>query len=297
MKITSSTVFLALLVCAEFGSAALAQSQASGVASAQAANAPQGSALRLQFEAIAVVSSELNQYFNTSAVAQASSLIPFTFVLNNGDVAAMRRLRTRDALRTVWQQDIATVTDDLTELLLGGEFPVPVMTSNHIARKSAATVQFKEYGVSLKLRVVAAGDGKLAIEVTPEVSTVNLARQIRFADYVIPALDSRRTTKRMVIAPGKTIAIVNLLSQHELAALARVGFQADRRTVFAELNKFSRDANQQVELMLLVTLLSPVPQQNATNPDALTRPQSGDLPTGIIGESGFATSTEHSKLP
>lgn len=250
-------------------------------------------AVRVQLEAVAMLSEEFRERFSAATAMQfASEMIPLAFVLDEDQRRTVQRMRTRDAVRTVWQQTVEIPAEESVDLLLGGEFPVPVATYNYAARKPASTVQFKEYGVSLKFRVVEVGQHRFTVELTPEVSTVNFAHQINLADYVIPALDSRRTVRRLTLAPGRTILISNLLSQDELSALSRLGFKADQHHAFAELVKFSREAAQPVELLLFVT---PLHAARATTP-ALVDEAANAVP-GIVGSSGFATAVEKSKLP
>ncbi|MEJ7712768.1 MAG: hypothetical protein WKF84_23700 [Pyrinomonadaceae bacterium] len=189
----------------------------------------------------------------------ASEPTPVVFVLNEHDDLALQRLRVRDAMRTIWKQTIVASRKTNVDFLLGGEFPVPVMTHDAAQRTraaAAATIQFKEYGVSVRLRINDIDDTqRLAVgKLTPQIATVvDLTRKVRFEDYIIPALASRRTTKRLIISPGETIALVDLLTQEELSSLSRIGFGSIDKSAFSELRKFARATGQQLDLMLLVT--------------------------------------------
>ena len=92
------------------------------------------------------------------------------------------------------------------EFLAGGEIPIP----------ADAGIEWKSYGVSLKVKPTLLGDGHVHLLVEPEVSSLDWENATQLQDAVIiPGLRTRRWRTQAAIEPGKALVIGGLLGGGE----------------------------------------------------------------------------------
>lgn len=95
--------------------------------------------------------------------------------------------------------------------LSGGEVPLLAASQNGI------NVQWKQYGVTLKMKALLEGAQTIQLELTPEVSdtdranSVTLANQGQGGSFIIPAFKTRRAQTTLRVQNNQTIVIAGLL--------------------------------------------------------------------------------------
>lgn len=158
--------------------------------------------------------------------------------------------------------------------LAGGEIPVGVPQEDKI------TIYWKEYGVKLKMLPNLLGDGKLSIELEPEVSTLDWENGIKIDGAILPGLKTRRTQTKVTMTPGATLIISGLLYQEEVEKLNKVPLLGDI-PILGALFRSRQFQTRQSELVFLVTPTI-VPAGSSPTPFELLEPKKIFLP----GEAG-----------
>ncbi|MCB0422924.1 MAG: type II and III secretion system protein [Bdellovibrionales bacterium] len=90
------------------------------------------------------------------------------------------------------------------QFLAGGEVPIRLVSER------SASVTWKQHGVLLKMKPLADWDGRVSIEISVEVSMLDLSKT---ADG-IPALSTYRVSSHFDLMSGQTIALSGLIQSH-----------------------------------------------------------------------------------
>jgi pilus assembly protein CpaC len=103
-----------------------------------------------------------------------------------------------------------TVSGRPASFLSGGEQAVPVP-----AGLGQVGVQFEEFGTRLNFLPIVMGDGRIHLEVEPEVSSLNQAFGTSIQGTVVPGRTTQRVHTTVDIEPGQTLVIGGLI-QHDV---------------------------------------------------------------------------------
>jgi pilus assembly protein CpaC len=80
------------------------------------------------------------------------------------------------------EPNLVCVSGETANFLAGGEFPVPVPSDGNI------TIFFKPYGVQLKFTPEVLSDGRIVLQVAPEVSEIDFSNAVEIAGYQVPGV-------------------------------------------------------------------------------------------------------------
>ncbi|PKL80449.1 MAG: hypothetical protein CVV27_00330 [Candidatus Melainabacteria bacterium HGW-Melainabacteria-1] len=97
------------------------------------------------------------------------------------------------------------------EFLSGGELPLIVTDRDRI------NVQWREYGINLKLKAIIEGSDTIQMQLIPEVSdidranSITIANQLQGGSFVVPAFKTRRADSTLRVGNNQAIVIAGLL--------------------------------------------------------------------------------------
>lgn len=196
-------------------------------------------------------------------------------------------------INTLAEPNLTATSGETASFLAGGEFPVVIPAST---LGQSASVEFKDYGVSLSFTPVILADGRISLRVAPEVSELSTSGAIEIAGYSIPALTTRRAETTVELASGQTFAIGGLLQNsvtdtgNELPGLGNL-------PVIGPLFRSTNFQRGESELVILVTpyLVRPSSGPLATPQDGYVPPTDTDLYIG--GKDEHASPTPAAAAP
>jgi Flp pilus assembly secretin CpaC len=176
-------------------------------------------------------------------------------------------------LQVLWGQNLAkvmaeprlvTLSGQQASFLHGGEQAMPLP-----AGLGQVGVQFEEFGTRLNFIPILMSNGKIRLEVEPEVSQLDPAHSVRMADTVVPGRTTNRVHAEVELKIGQTLLIGGLL-QRELTVEDIPNSVPGWLSLVRPALGTSITTAEDVELLVLVTpwLISPVPgdQPAAANP-------------------------------
>lgn len=164
--------------------------------------------------------------------------------------AAIKALQTRAVAELLAEPNVITTSGKQADLLVGGEFPVPIVQGG--AGAGAVTVQFREFGIRIGFLPEFTPRGSIQMHVEPEVSTLDFANAVQLQGFVIPALSTRRVTTDVELMPGQSFVIGGLIDNRTVENLNRIP-GLSRIPLIGELFK-SRSRNKNAtELLVVVT--------------------------------------------
>ncbi|MGE5247550.1 MAG: type II and III secretion system protein family protein [Verrucomicrobiota bacterium] len=126
--------------------------------------------------------------------------------------------------------------------LAGGEIPIVIITPE------TRTVEWKTYGIILRIRPTMLAGGKIGTQVTAEVSTVDHAS----GSADVPGFLTRRVSTHFSTAPGETVMLSGLVKSEMAKDIAKVPLLG-QIPVIGELFKSRSFRENQTELAIFIT--------------------------------------------
>lgn len=225
---------------------------------------------------------ELNTAPQASSNTPAGSLIGS--LIDNGysiDVA-IDALEDRGMARRLAEPNLIARSGEQSSFLAGGEFPIPVSEED-----GRVTVTFKKFGVGLNFTPTVLSDGLIALDIEPEVSSIDSTASYRVGDIAIPGFSVRRARTSVDLKTGQSFMIAGLLQSENNLITQRVPGLGNIPVLGA---LFSSKAYQrrETDLVIIVTphLVKPIDplKKVATPADKTIRPTETEFFLGNIDE-------------
>src|SRR5690606_31043474 len=118
-------------------------------------------------------------------------------------------LESEGVLTVLAEPNLVAMSGETASFLAGGEFPIPVPQGD-----DTVTITYKKFGVSLTFTPTILADGRINLNVQPEVSQLTAAGAVTLNNFVIPALATRRAETTIELGSGQSFAIAGLLSSN-----------------------------------------------------------------------------------
>jgi pilus assembly protein CpaC len=184
--------------------------------------------------------------------------LPFGIMNSNGSFQAyLSLLRTEGLTKILAEPRVVTLSGKPAYITSGGQ--TPVLTASG---QGAPSVDYKQFGTVVKFLPVVLGNGKIHLEVNPELSNINQAAGITIPGVVptvVPGFDVRSALVTVQIEDGQTLAIGGLIQNKVIATISRVPVLGDLPYLSTLFSTSSYQENEE-EMIILVTprLVDPV---------------------------------------
>jgi pilus assembly protein CpaC len=169
------------------------------------------------------------------------------------DVLAMiDALAKEGVVTTLAEPNLTAVSGETASFLAGGEFPIPVGTSNSNGTNQVQ-IQFKQFGVSLDFTPTVLSADRISLKVRPEVSQLSQDFSIILGNSIrIPGLQVRRAETTVELASGQSFAIAGLMDNRTTNTLAKLPGAASL-PILGPLFQSSAFQRNESELIIIVT--------------------------------------------
>lgn len=254
-----------------------------------------------------ILSSPLT-FTNTLTTGLASSAAGSTIANSNvvfgylGDKSSfsgfLEALKTEKLAKVLSEPRVTTLSGRPAQIISGGE--TPVITTSGVG---SPTVTYRSFGTIVSFLPIVLGNGKIHLEITPELSNINQARGIVVSggSTIVPGFDIRRAQVTVQCEDGQTVAIGGLIQSVTNASVKRVPVLGDLPFLGTAFTSKSFEEVEE-EMLILVTprLIDPMaccqipqylPGRETRNPDDFELFLEGILeaprgPRGICGPNG-----------
>lgn len=202
----------------------------------------------------------------TPPVAPGSLLLNFAgtqaniFAKLENLTAALKFLEEEGLARVLAEPRLVTRSGVPASFLAGGEFPIPVLQQSGAGHTT--TVQFREFGVSLRFTPVVLSDGKISLQVAPTVSELSAAGALNLATgatsgnnsavFAIPSLTTRKLETTVELYDGQTLALAGLLQDNLRESAKKIPGLGDL-PVIGSLFRSSNFIQNKTDLLIAVT--------------------------------------------
>ena len=188
----------------------------------------------------------------------------------------VQALRRNGMLKILAEPNLMAMHGQEASFLSGGSFPVPVPQSGAVGGTTAITIEYKEFGVSLKFVPYIIDGETIRLSVSPEVSSIDFTLGIETQGTSVPALNERKASTVVELRQGQTLAIAGLLQLEQEGITRRIPVLGDLPYIG---RLFSNTSSRLVEKELIVLVtpylvepmnpdqVPPVPGAEVTDPD------------------------------
>lgn len=119
--------------------------------------------------------------------------------------------------RLLAQPRLICASGDEAEFLAGGEVPLPLVTANTVG------VDYKPYGIVLRIKPTADSSGNIQTEIEAEVSELDRSVAVAVGtNNSVPGFRNRRVKTRVTVRSGETIALSGVFSRNEQKNVGKV---------------------------------------------------------------------------
>lgn len=214
-----------------------------------------------------------NFAFDSAGSPVSSATTLFAGVPGANLEAYLQALSENRYVRLLAEPNLVAVSGEEATFLVGGEFPVPVVQGALNSGGSTVTIQYKEFGVRLNFRPHVLGEGRIRLEVAPEVSELSEIGAVKQNGFTIPSVITRRSKTTIELGSGQSFAMAGLLRSKDQTRGSRVPVLGDL-PILGTLFRSVRYEQDHTELVVMVTadLVEPID-------NAMDRPVPGDLHT------------------
>ncbi|KTB67089.1 type II and III secretion system protein RhcC2 [Pseudomonas fluorescens] len=187
-------------------------------------------------------------------------------------------LQANGVLQILAEPNITAMTGQTASFLAGGEVAIPVPVNRDLVG-----IEYKSFGVSLLFNPTLLPNGRIALQVRPEVSSVVSGGTVDFGNFHVPSFSVRRADTRVEVGSGQTFAIAGLFQRESSQDIEKLPLLGDL-PILGNLFRSKRFQRNETELVILITpylvepvrgrtLATPLDAQPATA--ATTGPRSG----------------------
>jgi len=155
-------------------------------------------------------------------------------------------LKENGLARILAEPNLVCISGKKASFLAGGEFPIPVPGQNY------TTIEFKKYGVQLDFLPTVLPDGRIRLEVSPEVSELDYTAALATGGYTVPGLTTRRATTEVELDNGQGFAIAGLLKRYSVQTVSKFPFLGDI-PILGALFRSTEYTNSETDLLIVVT--------------------------------------------
>ncbi len=208
-------------------------------------------------------------------------------------------LATDNLAHVLAEPTLTTLSGTQANFQVGGQFPIPAASGTN----GTVSVTYKDYGVLLSFIPTVLSDGRIALQVAPQFSTLNTANSSVVSTgtsnqaFAVPSLNVTAASTTVILGSGQGMAIAGLLEDttnqvdNGVPGLSEI-------PLLGALFRGDAFQRQQQELVITVTpyLVNPV-----NNPGVLASPDDGWTPANdlqrILELRDNGTDTASTQIP
>ncbi len=156
-------------------------------------------------------------------------------------------LTTEALAKTLAEPTLTTTSGRPATLLSGGEFPILVPGG-----VGSVSIQFREFGVRMEAIPTVLGNGRLRLDIAPEVSERDFSSAVNVNGFVVPGINTRRVNTQVEMSFGETIMIGGLISRKRITTSTKVPIIGEIPIIGAIFSRKSHEVGE-TELLIMVT--------------------------------------------
>lgn len=183
-----------------------------------------------------------------TATSANGETIAFGIVNNaNSFFGFIDALRQYNLVKVLAEPTLVTVSGRPASFSSGGEFPIIVPQS-----LGTVSVEYRQFGTRVDFVPIVLGNGRVRLEVRPQVSEIDPSRSVTINNTTVPGLRTRWVDTGVEMKAGQTLALAGLIQTQVESQNVGLPWLADLPGVGAAFRRV-REQNNEIELLILVT--------------------------------------------
>lgn len=162
-------------------------------------------------------------------------------------ISQIQALTQHGLARLLAEPSLVVLAGRTASLLIGGQVPIPIAGPN-----GSVTIEYRDFGVILNAHPDYQDDGRVFLQIAPEVSTLDFANAIKVSGFTIPSLRVRRAQTVVSMLPAETLVVGGLLQQQDADLLQKVPVLGDL-PIIGSLFRSKTFQRQETDLIIFVT--------------------------------------------
>jgi pilus assembly protein CpaC len=188
---------------------------------------------------------------NVNPAAVTTSNLAFGFISHPASFFAfLQALKNENVGKLLAEPKLVTLSGRQASFLSGGEQAVPVASG-----LGTAGVQFEEFGTRLNFLPIVLGNGKIRLEVEPEISTLDAANGFAATTTTpgVPGRATQRVRTTVEMETGQTLVIGGLIQRTYTNSSLKVPVLGELPFIGSAFRIMGPDNEQELELIVMVT--------------------------------------------
>ncbi len=187
--------------------------------------------------------------------AGPKSQLRWGYMARSGLSADINALVQKGKGKILSRPRIVCLSGKEAEILVGGE--VPVVTINQSSEGTSTNVEYRQYGISLKIRPLVKADNRISVNLVTEISEIDgansmIAGAVGNKNILIPAFTSERAETEMFLNDGDTALLAGLIKNKTTLTSKRF-FLLGSIPYVGNLFKYDDSEDRQTELLITLT--------------------------------------------
>jgi Flp pilus assembly secretin CpaC len=149
--------------------------------------------------------------------------------------------------RILSSPNLVTLPGHQADFLVGGEIPIPVASG-----PQQIAIEYKDFGVKLKVTPSILGNGSIDTVVAPEVSNLDFTDGVQLNGFVVPALKTSKLSTDVITKDGESIVLGGLLNRMEQRNVSKIPLLGDL-PILGKLFRSTSYQNQQTDVVFVMT--------------------------------------------
>jgi pilus assembly protein CpaC len=184
----------------------------------------------------------------------------------------LQALRNENLAKILAEPKLVTLSGRSAQLLSGGQQAIP-----ETAGLGSVSVRFEPFGTSLSVLPIVLGNGKIQLEVEPQVSNIDPTVGTSIAGTVVPGRNTQSVHTTVIIEDGQTLAIGGLIQNTVTGVDQKVPILGDLPYIGAAFRSMDyMEVEQELVVMVTPHLVDPMacnqvpkhlPGQETRSPD------------------------------
>lgn len=166
---------------------------------------------------------------------------------NNSFQGFLEALKQESLLKILAEPELVATNGRPANLLSGGEFPILVPQG-----LNTVTIEYREFGVRLEAVPIILGQGRVRLELQPEVSERDFTNAVEVSGLLVPGLTVRRVNTQVEMRFGQTFVLAGLISTRDTANTDKVPFFGELPWIGKAFSR-KRFEEAETELVIMVT--------------------------------------------
>lgn len=183
-------------------------------------------------------------------------------------------LEQQNLAKSLAEPNLVTVSGEVANILVGGEFPIPVAQD-----ANTITVSFKQFGIALSFLPVVLDSGRISLKISTEVSSPDVTNRVTICNgcSAVNGLKVRRANSVVELPSGGSLMMGGLLQNDITNGLQGLPGLMNI-PVLGQLFRSNAFQHNETELVITVTALLVKPLQ----PKQLALPTDGFAPSSDL---------------